>query len=557
MTVRLLSKYADYPINAIVSLDAATEAGLVAQKIAATNLTGGVTYAAPAATSSVGSRVELARKLLAAELNGAFPQPAANVVTATVTGTWTPTAVAAGAVSDQIFTVADMLPGDVVILITPPSAMHADLRATGRYISPTSVGVWFRNLGNAGVSATPPSGIYTVTVARFSTVPADVPFVTMSAMNAATAVGAAGTFLTRGPTSGAIRVRQPSIMDAAYSNYAGSGISFMRPDQNLTINPSRARGGSIFTAEWVTDAAKVEIPLIGNGVTFQFLVDGKIVTPTPLNISTTYGYHRVLLDFTQGGTISSTTRRMRKIRIEADKLALFGGVTALRSDTVIPPVTANPVKGLVFGDSWVEGRNPYHPIRTTLLAPYDGWANRVGDLLGWDENVVCGVGGTGYASDAMGDGYKFRDRINDIINAAPDIIVIFGSLNDFGKAVATIKSEATLFFSQLTAALPATPIIVFGVQPSGTASITSYAATNTAVKEGIAAVASPNITFVDILSAPNTWVSGTGYVGNVQNNGNADWVLDQADGHPTHPGMGYLAYRAADTIRPILRSYLV
>lgn len=47
MTVRLLCAYGVYPANAIVTLDAGTEAGLIASKLADSNLTGGVTYVAP------------------------------------------------------------------------------------------------------------------------------------------------------------------------------------------------------------------------------------------------------------------------------------------------------------------------------------------------------------------------------------------------------------------------------------------------------------------------------------------------------------------------------
>lgn len=48
MTVRLLAAYGQYPINAIVTLDAGTESGLVAAKLATTNATGGVPYVQPA-----------------------------------------------------------------------------------------------------------------------------------------------------------------------------------------------------------------------------------------------------------------------------------------------------------------------------------------------------------------------------------------------------------------------------------------------------------------------------------------------------------------------------
>ena len=47
MTIRLLMQYRDYPINSIISLDAATESGLILAKMAEANLTGGLTYIKP------------------------------------------------------------------------------------------------------------------------------------------------------------------------------------------------------------------------------------------------------------------------------------------------------------------------------------------------------------------------------------------------------------------------------------------------------------------------------------------------------------------------------
>lgn len=47
MTIRLLAKYRHYPIGSIVTLDAGTEAGLVAAKLADANLASGVPYVAP------------------------------------------------------------------------------------------------------------------------------------------------------------------------------------------------------------------------------------------------------------------------------------------------------------------------------------------------------------------------------------------------------------------------------------------------------------------------------------------------------------------------------
>lgn len=62
MTIKLLTPRGQYPVNAIVTFDAATEAALVADKVATTNLTGGTAYVAPAAgnTPQVVSNVSYA-----------------------------------------------------------------------------------------------------------------------------------------------------------------------------------------------------------------------------------------------------------------------------------------------------------------------------------------------------------------------------------------------------------------------------------------------------------------------------------------------------------------
>lgn len=52
MTIRLLCAYSIYPANAIIVYDTGTEAGLVAAKMASTDLTGGTPYVPPAAISA-------------------------------------------------------------------------------------------------------------------------------------------------------------------------------------------------------------------------------------------------------------------------------------------------------------------------------------------------------------------------------------------------------------------------------------------------------------------------------------------------------------------------
>lgn len=54
MTVRLLAALGQYPANAIVTFAAAVEASLVAEKIASTDLTGGISYQAPVSPGRAG-----------------------------------------------------------------------------------------------------------------------------------------------------------------------------------------------------------------------------------------------------------------------------------------------------------------------------------------------------------------------------------------------------------------------------------------------------------------------------------------------------------------------
>nr|WP_315401794.1 GDSL-type esterase/lipase family protein [uncultured Duganella sp.] len=89
MTVRLLAAYGIYPANAIVTLDAGTETGLIAAKLASANLTGGVAYTAPSAPNQF-SRAQVVKDgagnvLGLADANGNLISSGS--VAATVTGT--------------------------------------------------------------------------------------------------------------------------------------------------------------------------------------------------------------------------------------------------------------------------------------------------------------------------------------------------------------------------------------------------------------------------------------------------------------------------------------
>jgi lysophospholipase L1-like esterase len=344
-------------------------------------------------------------------------------------------------------------------------------------------------------------------------------------------------------------MRHPVLRDGGY------GGTYVYPTQNTAL--SGARNGSICAADWVTDAPKFELIFVGNRSNVQIYVDGKCVTPAPINLAIDFGVgYRVLVDFTQGGTLTTGVRKQRKIRMEMranGSYALFGGITLLKSDSITPPSSANSVRGVVFGDSFIEGKDPLHPL-AQISCPNDGFANRIGDLLGWDECIVCGVGGTGYLSDTTGTAKKYGDRINDITSLNPDVVVVFGSLNDGPPYTpANTQAAVTAFHTQLAAALPNAVIVVLGVQKVGNSSDT-LASLNTAVAAGVAAVGAPNITFVDMFNP--AWVTGTGKSTAQTNDGNADWVTGSDGVHPTWEGHNFYTYKIAEAIRNIISSQL-
>jgi hypothetical protein len=93
-----------------------------------------------------------------------------------------------------------------------------------------------------------------------------------------------------------------------------------------------------------------------------------------------------------------------------------------------------------------------------VSAGLDTWPRHAGDLLGVEYNNI-GIGGSGYIASAA-NGADFRSRIPDMIQAKPDILVIFGGYNDAALAnYSQINAEA-LYVLRAAMALPTKPIVI-------------------------------------------------------------------------------------------------
>jgi lysophospholipase L1-like esterase len=162
--------------------------------------------------------------------------------------------------------------------------------------------------------------------------------------------------------------------------------------------------------------------------------------------------------------------------------------------------------------------------------------------MGWTPTVDA-IGGTGFLMSA-GAGTTFRERVPACIAAAPDIVIVQAGTNDTWYTIAALTTEIGLFFAALRAGLPTAMVYAIAPWTHGTAGIGT---SRLDIGRAIAATAlGVGGGYIDWLSDP--WITGTGYVGNEQGDGNADTFIGADGVHPTSAGAIYVGGRLADTL---------
>ena len=299
--------------------------------------------------------------------------------------------------------------------------------------------------------------------------------------------------------------------------------------------------------EFEYDDDELELYALGQGAGYRLTVDGE-------------GY-----ESRDGHTLAATgsayylhyqfdDARPRRLRWDFDPNFVLGGIRRTASGTLSQTTKALGPKVAVLGDSFAEGVDTSHW--------YTGFGDRLGQYCAWRDVNMSGYGGTGYLADNPGGIYgalTFRDRLQkDIIDAAPDIVIVAGGLNDQGGYVeATFETEADLLFDAIMTGLPDCALIVLGpFWPDG-----EPVANDIKVRDSIREKSLPYARlFIDNLGGtiPYTgteadykdtgWMTGTGYVTNEQHDGNADFYTTTDGTHPTQAGHDYLALRLAEAI---------
>jgi lysophospholipase L1-like esterase len=347
---------------------------------------------------------------------------------------------------------------------------------------------------------------------------ADPPTVTISSANAATSISGA----TRTPASSpAITYTGAEMVDITAAGYAGSRASgYVTSSQPATgrVRASFGVSGNAFEVAVTTTAG-------GSSPAFRLWVDGRPVTAAPQTGMTSGGaLYRIKVEFEGRGN--------HVVDFEGAYVNLIG-LWAAPSTTVWTAPGSDAPKVVWMGDSFSGGAG--------AAWFWDSWAVLAGRTLGW--NVIpSAVGATGYVNPGNESGkVPFADRIaDDVIALDPDLVVMSGGYNDTPYPANDVRAAAEDAFDQLTDA--DIPFVVVGVN-----SATGVTANGvlTATRDALRDAGSDALAFIDPVAYPSaqSWITGSGRVGNTNGTGNADFFTSADAAHPSPAGHEYLAAR--------------
>lgn len=306
------------------------------------------------------------------------------------------------------------------------------------------------NVSNAGFPANIPLGAKITEVGTTT--------ITLSKAATATATG-----ITIKAFSDKIKV--VGALPGMYNgNFRGTGATV-----GNGLNPPTARNqaGEPYAIEFMTDAANFQ----GAGYAVVFEIYGNSGTLQSYRIAVDDVYQTNLEQkFSVIGTnyiqvIFSTTGK-HKIRFELSGTPLTLGVWVPTGATIWRPETGNIIKASVFSDSWGQGGSFWG---------HDAIFTRVCKRLGI-ECINQSVSGTGYVSTGLVN-YNWADsnRKSDTAFVDPNVVFVFGSINDSGAAGETLQANALTLYEGIRTASPNATIFVSGFPATNSISSTTAA----------------------------------------------------------------------------------
>jgi acyl-CoA thioesterase-1 len=190
-----------------------------------------------------------------------------------------------------------------------------------------------------------------------------------------------------------------------------------------------------------------------------------------------------------GGVLLIAGLALGQARSEAPANA--GSVPKLPVSASQAQETTAPLRAVFLGDSWVGGTG------IEGGGPTDGYAGRAAAVLKWNATYIKG-GGTGYTRgngiDDTPENGPFIDRVQIAIDAAPDVVVVQGSTNDYAASGEAIEAAANEVYAALRAGLPDVKLYVMGASNVPDADPAAMDVSRAAVAK---AAAANGATFID------------------------------------------------------------
>ena len=307
---------------------------------------------------------------------------------------------------------------------------------------------------------------------------------------------------------------------------------------------SAAQSNNGASITFLTDASRVAIGQY-TSLPSRIIIDGRYLTLSGLRASVGANPSYYVLDFPAAGG-----RKTRQITLENEFNTTFWGVRVDPESKVWAPDAANHVRVIAIGDSITGGGDGFPDL------PGDDWPSLVAKRLGWSEVWNSALGGTGYIAQAPGNAFpNFGQRIQDVCQNSPDVVIVFGGINDgVSSTPDQIQAAALAYFRAVRACLPTAPIIVLGAWPGSTGPAPARIAVENAIHAAVMQFKDPLAYFVPIATDPaGSWITGTGNVASPAGTGNADKFIDPKRTHPTDAGIRYLADRIATAVGNIIQ----
>jgi hypothetical protein len=214
----------------------------------------------------------------------------------------------------------------------------------------------------------------------------------------------------------------------------------------------------------------------------------------------------------------------------------------------------------VIGDSFTQGASGGNNSQTWEMG---GYVWQLAELMGWDNLVASGQGGTGYTNTGgFGDGRKtFAQVVLDSFaplpaHIMPKSFLVAGGYNDGDSS--SLQAAASATFANIATVAPGAPVDVVYFASNGTPA-TGYMSGRTKVKT--AALESANVrSFIDGITGEVTagpacrvtippfvatpFLTGNGKLGAPNGTGNSDFFVSADGVHPSYPeGHRHLALR--------------